>query len=120
MKKKLALLFIGSLIVTTSTPISLSVAEEITDTNDSAAQTTYQYPQDYVREYLQDCMQMATEEGLVKEDAQTLCNCTVNNFQQKYSFTAFKQLTAASQTDDRAATSLTEVGELCLETILFE
>lgn len=119
MKTKLALLFIGSLIVTIFTPVSWSVAEEIIDTTDSS-ETTHQYPQDYVQNYLQDCMQTAMKEGLVEEDAQTLCNCTLNKFQQKYSLTAFKQLTAASQTDDRAATSLIEVGESCLETILFQ
>ncbi|MDJ0688767.1 MAG: hypothetical protein QNJ41_09665 [Xenococcaceae cyanobacterium MO_188.B32] len=119
MRTKLALLFIFSLILTIFTPVRLSVAEEVVDTND-LSKTPARYPQDYVREYLQDCIQTAKEEGLVEKDAQTLCNCTLDKFQQKYTLTEFKQLTAASQTDDRAATSLIEVGELCLETILFQ
>ena len=119
MKTKLTLLSIGSFILTIFTPISLSVAEEIIDTTNSL-ETAHQYPQDYVQEYLQDCIQTSMEEGLIEEDAKTLCNCTLNKFQQKYSLPEFKQLTAASQTDDRAATSLIEVGELCLETILFQ
>ena len=119
MKTKLALLFISSLIPTIFTPVPFSVAEEIVDTPDSSV-TTYQYPQDYTQEYLQDCMQTTMGEGLVEEDAKTLCNCTLKKFQQKYSLTEFKQLTASSQTDENSATKLIEVGESCLETILFQ
>ncbi len=119
MKTKLAILFIGSLIFTIFTPVSLSLAEEIIDTT-SLLETAHQYPQDYVQKYFQDCIQTSMEEGLIEEDAKTLWNCTLNKFQQKYSLPEFKQLTAASQTDDRAAASLIEVGELCLETILFQ
>ena len=119
MKTNLALLFISSLILTFFTPVSLSVTEEAVDTANSS-ETTYQYPQDYVQNYLQDCIQTSMEEGLVEEDAKILCDCTLHKFQQKYNLTEFKQLTAASQTDDNAANTLIEVGELCLETILFQ
>ena len=119
MKTKLAFFFICGLVLTIFTPVPVSVAEEIVDTPDSSV-TTYQYPQDYVQNYLQDCIQTAMREGLVEEDAKTLCGCTLNKFQQKYSLTEFKQLTASSQTDENSATKLIEVGESCLETILFQ
>ncbi len=119
MKTKLALLFIGSLIFTIFTPVSLSVAEETVNTTDSS-ETPYQYPQDYVQDYLQECIQTSMTEGLVEEDAQTLCNCTINKFQQQYSLKEFKQLAATSQTDENAANTLIEVGELCFEGILFQ
>ena len=118
MKTNLALLLISGLVFTTCTSISLSAVEEETPTNSS--ETTYQYPQDYAQNYLQDCIQTAMQEGLVEEDAKTLCNCTLDNFQQQYSLSEFKQLTAASKTDNNASDALIEVGELCLETILFE
>lgn len=116
MSKKLTLLFITSLIFT---PVSLSVSAEAVDTTNLSG-TTYQYPQDYTQNYLQDCIQTSMLEGLGEEDAKTLCNCTLNKFQQKYSLAEFKQLAATSQTDDNAAIPLIEVGELCLETILFQ
>ena len=119
MKTKLALLFIGSLIFTIFTPVSLSAAEGAVNTTDSS-ESPYQYPQDYVQDYLQECIQTSMTEGLVEKDAQTLCNCTLNKFQQQYSLTEFKQLTAASQTDENAANTLIEVGELCFEAILFQ
>ena len=119
MQKKLAVLFLSSLIFTVFTPVSLSVTEEAVDTIDSSA-TTYQYPQDYAQNYLQECIQTSMGEGLVEEDAKVLCDCTLHKFQQKYNLTEFKQLTAASQADENAANRLIEVGELCLETILFQ
>lgn len=119
MKIKLALLFTSSLILTVFIRVNLSVAEEPIDTNNST-ETTHQYPQNYVQNYLQDCIETSMTEGLPEEDAQTLCNCTINQFQQKYSLREFKQLAAASQTDENAATSLIEVGELCFEDILFQ
>ncbi len=119
MKTKFALLVIGSLIPIVFTPVSLLVAEEAVNTTDSSG-APYQYPQDYVQDYLQECIQTSMTEGLVEEDAQTLCNCTLNKFQQQYSLTEFKQLATASQTDESAANTLIEVGELCFEAILFE
>ena len=119
MSTKLILFFISSLILTIFAPASFSQLQARSDTTNSTL-TIYQYPQDYVQNYTKDCIQTAMKEGLVKEDAQTLCDCTLDRFQQKYSITEFKQLTVASQTDENAASSLMEVGELCFETILFE
>lgn len=119
MLAKLALLSITSLIFTISMPFSWSFAEETVNTTNSSP-TFSPYPPDYVQNYLQDCIQTSMQEGLTEEDAQTLCGCTLNQFQQKYSLSEFKQLTVASQTDENAANSLIEVGELCFEDILFQ
>lgn len=118
MQIKLALLFTSGLIFSALTSIQLSVIGQETPANPS--ETTHQYPQDYVRNYLQDCIQTSMGEGLAEAEAKTLCDCTLNKFQQKYSLQEFKQLTATSETDDTAANALIEVGELCFETILFE
>jgi hypothetical protein len=81
---------------------------------------TNTYPPEYVIEYLQNCVKTSMQEGLLQPEAKTLCDCTLNKFQQKYTLEEFKRLTAASKTDQTAADALVEVGQLCFETILYE
>ncbi|GAB4231995.1 MAG: hypothetical protein Kow0049_14610 [Stanieria sp.] len=81
---------------------------------------TNTYPPEYISEYLQNCVKTSMQEGLLQPEAKTLCDCTLNKFQQKYTLEEFKQLTAASKTDQTAADALVEVGQLCFETILYE
>lgn len=78
------------------------------------------YPPEYIKEYLQNCVKTSMQEGLLEPEAKTLCDCTLNKFQQKYTLEKFKQLTAASKTDRSAADALVEVGQVCFETILYE
>jgi hypothetical protein len=82
--------------------------------------TIHQYPADYIQKYLKDCLQTSMEEGLTEPDANKLCNCTLAQFQARYSLDEFKQLTAKSKTDQMAADALFEVGQSCFETILYE
>lgn len=82
--------------------------------------TAVQYPPEYTREYMQDCVEASMVEGLPKEEAKTLCTCTLNRFQQQYTLDEFKKLTEASKTDRTAADALITVGESCMEEILYE
>lgn len=84
------------------------------------AQTSNNYPPEYKQQYLQECMGTAIQEGLTEPEAQQLCNCTLTEFQQKYSFAEFQDLSTKSATDETAANALFEVGEMCFETILYE
>ena len=84
------------------------------------AQTPEAYPPEYTQQYLKDCMTTSMTEGLTEPDAKKLCDCTLSKFQQQYSLAAFKELNAKAQTDETAANSLIEVGQLCFESILYE
>lgn len=84
------------------------------------AQTPEAYPPEYTQQYLKDCMTTSMAEGLTEPDAQKLCDCTLTKFQQQYSLAAFKELNVKAETDQTAANSLIEVGELCFESILYE
>ena len=90
----------------------------------SLAETTsaapQEYPQEYSQNYLQDCKATAMTEGLPDIEAETLCNCTLREFQQKYTLDEFKDLNKRSETDTTASDALVEVGEFCFEEILFE
>ncbi|BAU65368.1 hypothetical protein STA3757_27530 [Stanieria sp. NIES-3757] len=116
MKVKLSLIisFIYYLSLTNTNSLSA-----IAQANQSQPQTNT-YPPEYIKEYLQNCLKTSMQEGLLQPEAKTLCDCTLNKFQHKYTLEEFKQLTAASKTDQAAADALVEVGQLCFETILYE
>ena len=76
------------------------------------------YPEEYAKQYLQDCIATAKTEGLAEPEAQKLCDCTLTEFQQQYSLATFKELNAKAETDETAANALVDVGQLCFESIL--
>lgn len=78
------------------------------------------YPQEFAQSYLQECRQTSIQEGLAEMEAKKLCGCTLTKFQQQYTLKQFQQLTAAAATDTKAENTLVEVGQGCLEEILYE
>lgn len=85
-----------------------------------AQTTSHTYPPEYKQQYLQECMVTAMQEGLAEPEAQQLCDCTLTQFQQKYSLEEFQEISTKSATDETAANALFEVGEMCFESILYE
>ena len=81
---------------------------------------TNQYSAEFVQNYDRECIQTSMSEGLAQTDAQSLCDCTMEEFQRQYSMEEFEQLTLASATDEEAQTALVEVGQFCFEQILYE
>ena len=77
------------------------------------------YPDSYVSNYLKNCMQRTLAEGLPQEQAQSLCDCTINRFQSQFTIDEFKTLTEAAKDKPEAAAALSEVGESCFEEILY-
>ncbi|MEM7593622.1 MAG: hypothetical protein AAF383_19280 [Cyanobacteria bacterium P01_A01_bin.83] len=88
--------------------------------NNSPQPSANQYPAEFVQSYNQECIQTSMEEGLAAAEAETLCDCTINEFEQQYDLAEFQELTAASSTDPEAETALVEVGQFCFEQILYE
>lgn len=83
-------------------------------------ETVTEYPVAYSQKYLQDCQKTSLKEGLEEIDAKRLCDCTLREFQQKYTLTEFQQLNTAAETDENASNELIEVGQLCFEELLYE
>ena len=73
--------------------------------------TKHIYPEAFVSDYLAECQKLAIAEDLLPEDAKTLCDCTINSFQEKYSFEEYKQLDQETKE---------EVGYDCFDQILYE
>ncbi|WP_036480301.1 hypothetical protein [Myxosarcina sp. GI1] len=82
--------------------------------------STAKYPPEFVRKYSQECLQTSMAEGLEAAEAKKLCSCTLNKFQQQYSFQEFKQLTIASNTDPASQDALVQTGQVCFEELLYE
>ncbi|MDJ0533956.1 MAG: hypothetical protein QNJ70_15960 [Xenococcaceae cyanobacterium MO_207.B15] len=78
------------------------------------------YSPEYAEKYLQDCQETSMEEGLGEFEAKRLCDCTLREFQQKYTLAEFQQLNSAAATDETASNQLIEVGQFCFEELLYE
>lgn len=104
------------LLLTSTNVLAITKSKEGDDAERSRSD---RYPDEFVRDYNQECVQTSMTEGLAETEAQQLCDCTLNRFQSKYSLEEFKQITAASVNDKTAETTLVEVGQVCFEEILY-
>jgi hypothetical protein len=71
-------------------------------------------------DYRKTCLQRATGEGLPRDVAEDLCNCTIKTFQARYTLSQFQALVQKSKTNKNAQRTLTDVGEACLDEVLYE
>jgi len=71
----------------------------------------HEYPQDFITQYMEDCREMAIAEGLLPEDAEIVCTCTLDRFQQQYSYEEYQQLPQETKE---------EVGYDCFDELLYE
>lgn len=96
---------------------SLLVSEAKSQTPNLPSQT--KYPQDFADAYQASCKINAVTEGLSPEQAEILCNCTLNKFQSKYTLERFQELLKTAAKEETPE-ELTEVGELCAEELIEE
>ena len=94
---------------------SLLVYEAKSQTPKLSSQT--KYPQDFAEAYQASCQINAVTEGLSTEQAEKLCNCTLSQFQSKYTLEKFQELLAKAA-NDQTAEELIDVGELCAEKLI--
>jgi hypothetical protein len=83
----------------------------------NAQNTTSGYSFD---DYRQECLQRAVGQGLARELAIDLCNCTLQKIRSQYTIGQFRTLVQKSKTDKSIARRLSSIGESCLDTILYE
>jgi hypothetical protein len=112
-------LFWGSVMLLTASSL-LPGTYLIAEANSPNAKASY--PKSFVEEYIKKCMRRSIAEGLPAEDARKVCDCTINRFQARYSFTEFQTITKAAENQQNGAAveALREVGYACFEDILFE
>lgn len=84
-----------------------------------------QYPQELIDGYMSGCVRGASQkneqgQGLSEEVANSLCTCTINKFQAKYSTEEFLQMVQDAQVNGntQAASSLNETAFSCATEVL--
>ena len=75
------------------------------------------YPEDFAEAYQASCKINAVTEGLSTEKADILCDCTLNQFQSKYTLEKFQKLIKMSANEETPE-ELIEVGEVCAEKLI--
>lgn len=81
----------------------------------------FDYPQEFVADYMNNCTKSATTRGLPPEMAPELCSCTIAKFQTQYTVDQFAQLRQqADENEPEVVDNFLEVGFECLESILYE
>lgn len=79
------------------------------------------YPQTSINKYIQACIPKAKERGLSQEEAQKLCQCTIKEFQKRYTLSEYNRLRERANRNNQsadkleAADKLEEVGGYCFE-----
>ena len=76
-----------------------------------------EYPQDFSEAYQASCKINAVTKGLSTEQAETLCDCTLNQFQSKYTLEKFRKLINKAANEETPE-ELIEVGEICAEELI--
>ncbi|MGF1488203.1 MAG: hypothetical protein ACFBSE_14045 [Prochloraceae cyanobacterium] len=85
-------LFLGLSVV----PGKIVLAETLT--RGQSYQIAYEYPKNFVETYTRDCIEQATDH-LEIEDARKICKCTLDKFQDNYTYDRYKELSAESKQD---------------------
>ena len=75
------------------------------------------YPKGFVDSYQASCQFNAVTKGLSQEQSKILCDCTLNQFQSKYTLEKFQKLLKESK-KEKTSEDLIEVGEICAEKLI--
>lgn len=81
-------------------------------------QPKYKYPQEIVNAYISSCSQRSIQEGLTPQQAKTVCQCTINQFQSRYSFEQFIKIYTQAQKSKESPDEFVDVGIECAEKLL--
>ncbi|WP_202219092.1 hypothetical protein [Okeania sp. KiyG1] len=76
-----------------------------------------EYPQDFAEAYQASCKINAVTKGLSTEQAEILCDCTLNQFQSKYTLEKFRKLMNKAANEETPE-ELIEIGEICAEELI--
>lgn len=91
--------------------VQLPVAAESTRIAQSNADA---YPPQEVQTFLSACISNATANGLDRNFAQSYCTCTINAFQERYTYAEFTELALSTQSTQQPSPELIEVAQICI------
>lgn len=77
------------------------------------AEAQNSYPEEFVTQYLQGCNARSQQEGLTPRQAQVLCQCTIDEYQARFSIEEFAAIVRQLQDTGEAPDELLEVSLTC-------
>ncbi|MEC4986829.1 MAG: hypothetical protein SAJ37_21090 [Oscillatoria sp. PMC 1068.18] len=75
------------------------------------------YPQELVNNYTKTCLASSVDSGLTQQQAQILCNCTLREFQNRYTLEQFGEIMQQAR-GGTIPESVTEIGLSCAEELI--
>jgi hypothetical protein len=75
--------------------------------------TPYQYPEAEQQAYLSACQQVSTEQGFSPQQATNLCQCTLEQFKNKYTLDQFRELYSTAHQNDKVPIEFIKAGISC-------
>ena len=96
------------------------VSAPASNTNMLPPQILAQNSSDAFEKYRKQCLERVRREGLRGEVGNELCNCVISQFRGRYSISEFQQLLRQAKQDKSAARKLSQVGEICFDSVLYE
>ncbi len=92
---------------------SLSVA--VAQPQTTPPKPKYQYPQEIIETYITLCTRQSVDQGLTPQQAKTLCDCTLNQFQAQYSLDEFIQIYTQVNQSQETPEEWIDIGLACAE-----
>lgn len=71
------------------------------------------YPQEVSEAYLEACLQGSMAQGLTEQQSKTLCACTLEQFQTRYTFEEFVQVSEQTNENGEPPAEIFEIGATC-------
>ncbi len=92
-----------------------SVTVAVTQAQTAPPKPKYQYPQEIIETYITLCTQQSVDQGLTPQQSKTLCNCTLNQFQARYSLDEFIRIYAQVNQNQETPEEWIDIGLACAE-----
>ncbi|MCG5061225.1 MAG: hypothetical protein KA714_25470 [Limnoraphis sp. WC205] len=83
----------------------------------SSEQAKNPYPQEVTEAYLQACLQGSVDQGLTEQQSQSLCDCTLEQFQTRYTFDEFVQVYGKTDESEEPPSEIFEISAACAGTL---
>ncbi|WP_413164384.1 hypothetical protein ACL6C3_00675 [Capilliphycus salinus ALCB114379] len=75
------------------------------------------YPQEVTEAYLGACMQGSMAQGLTEQQSKSLCNCTLEQFQSRYTFEEFVQVSEEMNQSGEPPAEIFDIGVACASSL---
>ncbi|MEC4894422.1 MAG: hypothetical protein SAL07_13905 [Oscillatoria sp. PMC 1051.18] len=105
------------LAIVTCLPILSAASLPVANAQTPQQNTRNRYPQELVNNYTRTCLANSVDSGLTERQAQILCNCTLREFQNRYTLEQFGEIMQQAR-GGAIPQAVTEIGLSCAEELI--